>query len=353
MSKLFSSFKIKNITLRNKIVMSPMCQYSAKDGFATDWHLVHYGSRAIGGCGAIILEATAVAPEGRITYADLGIWDNLHIEPLKKITSFLENYGAVPGIQLAHAGRKASENVSWLGNGQIFEEPNGWQTVAPSPIPFDPRDKVPTELSIDDIKQVVFDFKEAAIRAKHAGFKIFEIHAAHGYLIHQFLSPLSNQRKDQYGGVFENRTRLLIEIIDAINSIIDENHSLWVRISATDWTDNGWNENESVELAKILKLKNVDIIDVSTGGNVPRANIPVGPNYQVPFCEMIKRESNISTAAVGLITSANQAEKLLDEGKCDLIMIGRELLRDPYFPINGSIKLDDKMKVIHQYERAY
>lgn len=353
MSLLLTSLKIKNIKLKNKIVMSPMCQYSAQDGLANDWHLVHYGSRAIGGCGAIIVEATAVVPEGRITYADLGIWNDKQIEPLKKITSFLVKYGTVPGIQLAHAGRKASSNVSWEGNGQIKEGHNGWQTVSASALPFDDRDKTPTELTVEDIKKLVLDFKSASHRAKQAGFKILEIHAAHGYLIHQFLSPISNKRTDEYGGSFENRIRFLLEIVDAVSTEMDNDHSLWVRISATDWVDGGWNENDAVRLSQILKEKGVDVMDVSTGGNVPHANIPIAQNYQVPFAEKIKKEVGITTGAVGLITSAIQAENLLKENKCDLIMMGRELLRNPYFATHAAQELNEDVKYLPQYERGY
>lgn len=353
MSKLFTPLKIRNITLKNRIVMSPMCQYSAKDGLASDWHLVHYGSRAIGGCGAVIVEATAVSADGRISYADLGLWNDAQIEPLSRVASFVEKYGAVAGIQLAHAGRKASENISWEGNGQIKEGPNGWQTVSASAVPFDPRDMIPKELTKDEIKQKISEFKLAACRAKKAGFNILEIHAAHGYLIHQFLSPISNKRTDEYGGSFDNRMRFLLEIVDAVLTEIDDDHSLWVRISATDWVDGGWNEDDAVKLSKVLKEKGVDVMDVSTGGNVPHAKIPVASNYQVPFADKIKKETDITTGAVGLITTAIQAEKLLDEQKCDLIMIGRQLLRDPYFAINAAKDLGEDLKPVHQYDRAY
>jgi 2,4-dienoyl-CoA reductase-like NADH-dependent reductase (Old Yellow Enzyme family) len=352
MSKLLDSIKIKNITLKNKIVMSPMCQYSAEDGFVNDWHFVHYGSRAVGGCGAIILEAAAVSPEGRISYADLGIWKDEHIENLSKIASFVEKYGAVPGIQLAHAGRKASCEITWKGGAQLQQGGNSWQTVSASSIPFNESDIVPVELSKDTIGRVISDFKEAAKRSVKSGFKILEIHAAHGYLVHQFLSPLTNKRTDEYGGSFENRIRFLLEIIDEVNTVIDQKHSLWVRISATDWADGGWNEVESVQLAKILKEKGVDLIDVSSGGLLPHAKIPVKPNYQVPFAEKIKQEADIMVGAVGLITEANQAEKLLEENKCDLIIIGRELLRNPYFALDAAKILDKSVIGPLQYGRA-
>lgn len=352
MSKLLDSIKIKNITLKNKIVMSPMCQYSAEDGFVNDWHFVHYGSRAVGGCGAIILEAAAVSPEGRISYADLGIWKDEHIENLSRIASFVEKYGSVPGIQLAHAGRKASCEITWKGGVQLQQGENSWQTVSASSIPFNESDIVPVELSKDMIGGVISDFKEAAKRSVKAGFKILEIHAAHGYLVHQFLSPLTNKRTDEYGGSFENRIRFLLEIIDEVNTVIDQKHSLWVRISATDWADGGWNEVESVQLAKILKEKGVDLIDVSSGGLLPHAKIPVKPNYQVPFAEKIKQEADIMVGAVGLITEANQAEKLLEENKCDLIIIGRELLRNPYFALDAAKILDKSVIGPLQYGRA-
>lgn len=353
MSKLFSSLKIKDITLRNRIVMSPMCQYSATDGIPNEWHLVHYGSRAVGGCGAIIVEATAVVPEGRITYKDLGIWNDSQVKAFQKLVSFIEKEGAVPGIQLAHAGRKASFDVPWKPQKQLTEAPNGWQTVSASSIPFDVDDITPKSLSKEDLGKLVSDFKNASKRAIEAGFKILEIHGAHGYLIHQFLSPISNQRNDEYGGSFENRIRLLIEIVESIVPTLDANHSLWVRISATDWVEGGWNADESAKLAAILKDKGVDLIDVSTGGNVPRAKIPIAPNYQVPFAERIKKESNIQVGAVGLITEAEQANQLLEDGKCDVVLMGRKLLRDPYFPIKASIALNDKIDYQDQYKRGY
>lgn len=355
MSKLFAPLKIRNITLKNRIVMSPMCQYSATDGLVNDWHLVHYGTRAVGGCGTIIVEATAVSPEGRITYKDLGIWNDDQKKAFVKITNFLEKEGVVPGIQLAHAGRKASFDLPWLGEAQLHNSPNGWQTVSASAIAFHPKDMIPLELSKDNIKRVVSDFKQAAQRAVDAGFKILEIHAAHGYLIHQFLSPISNKRQDEYGGSFENRIRFLLEIVDELVTFSDSKHSLWVRISATDWVEGGWNEVEAVKLANILKNKGVDIMDISSGGNVSHAPIPVAPNYQVPFADKVKKESGISVGAVGLITTAQQANTLLDENKCDVIMLGRVLLRDPYFSINAAIELDDNKntKPVDQYIRGY
>lgn len=352
MSKLFSNLSIRNLTLKNRIIMSPMCQYSAHDGFATDWHLVHYTSRAVGGVAAVIQEATAVCPEGRISYGDLGIWKDEHISKLKEIVTAIEENGSIPGIQLAHAGRKASCELSWKGGEQIKEGENSWQTVAPSPIPFYETDNIPAELTEVEIEKIIYDFALAAQRSITAGYKIIEIHAAHGYLIHQFLSPLTNQRNDQYGGTFENRIRLLINIVDAVRLLLDEDHSLWVRISATDWVDNGWNPEESTQLASLLKDRGVDLIDVSSGGNLPHVKIPVGKNYQVPFAKQIKSRTGILTGAVGLITEANQAEEILQKEEADLIFIGRELLRDPYFALHAAKSLGDDLKWPLQYERA-
>lgn len=352
MSKLFSNLSIRNLTLKNRIIMSPMCQYSAHDGFATDWHLVHYTSRAVGGVAAVIQEATAVCPEGRISYGDLGIWKDEHISKLKEIVTAIEENGSIPGIQLAHAGRKASCELGWKGGEQIKEGENSWQTVAPSPIPFYETDNIPTELTEIEIEKIIYDFALAAQRSITAGYKIIEIHAAHGYLIHQFLSPLTNQRNDQYGGTFENRIRLLIKIVNAVQSLLDKDHSLWVRISATDWVDNGWNPEESTQLASLLKDRGVDLIDVSSGGNLPHVKIPVGKNYQVPFAKQIKSRTGILTGAVGLITEANQAEEILQKEEADLIFIGRELLRDPYFALHAAKSLGDDLKWPLQYERA-
>lgn len=352
MSKLFSNLSIRNLTLKNRIIMSPMCQYSAHDGFATDWHFVHYASRAIGGVAAVIQEATAVCPEGRISYGDLGIWKDEHISKLKEIVTAIEGNGSIPGIQLAHAGRKASCELGWKGGEQIKEGENSWQTVAPSPISFYETDNTPAELTEVEIEKIIYDFALAAQRSIIAGYKIIEIHAAHGYLIHQFLSPLTNKRKDQYGGTFENRIRLLIKIVDAVRSLLYEDHSLWVRISATDWVDNGWNPEESTQLASLLKDKGVDLIDVSSGGNLPHVKIPVGKNYQVPFAKQIKSRTGILTGAVGLITESNQAEEILQKEEADLIFIGRELLRDPYFAHHAAKSLGDDLKWPLQYERA-
>ncbi|RVU00199.1 NADPH dehydrogenase NamA [Mucilaginibacter limnophilus] len=353
MSHLFSPIKIKSVELRNRITVSPMCEYSATDGFANNWHLVHLGSRAVGGAGLIIAEATGVSPEGRITYGDLGIWKDEHIEKLKEITDFIYQHGSVAGIQLAHAGRKASHDLPWNGGKQITSDAeNGWKTVAPSAIPFLPGTEEPVELDKAGIEKVKTDFKAAAVRALAAGFKVIEIHGAHGYLIHEFLSPLSNQRTDEYGGSFENRIRLLTEVVETVKEVWPADLPLFVRISATDWTEGGWTIVESVKLAQVLKDLGVDLIDASTGGNVPSAKIPLKAGYQVEFAEAIKQQTGILTGAVGLITTAQQAEEILTAGQADLIIVARELLRDPHFPLRAAHELGAEIKWPVQYERA-
>jgi 2,4-dienoyl-CoA reductase-like NADH-dependent reductase (Old Yellow Enzyme family) len=352
MSILLSPLPIKSITLKNRIVVSPMCQYSSSDGFANDWHLVHLGSRAIGGAGLIIMEASAVSPEGRITYGDMGIWKDEHIPKLQQITNFIHANDSVAGIQLAHAGRKASCEKPWLGGAQIQSGEHHWQTVAPSPIPFREGDMIPHILSKAEIDKVVEDFKQATIRALKAGFKLIEIHAAHGYLINEFLSPLSNTRTDEYGGSFENRIKFLLQIIDAIQSVWPATLPLFVRISSTDWVEGGWNIEDSVQLARILKQKGIDAIDASSGGLVPYAKIAAGPGYQVPFAEAIKKQTGILTAAVGIIVNGKQAEAILGQQQADLIVMAREHLRDPYFALHASQELGDDVKWPVQYERA-
>jgi 2,4-dienoyl-CoA reductase-like NADH-dependent reductase (Old Yellow Enzyme family) len=340
-SKLFSQLTIKDITLKNRITISPMCQYSATNGFATDWHLVHLGSRAVGGASLIIQEATAVSPEGRITAGDLGLYQDEHIEKLRNITTFIHQQGGVAGIQLAHAGRKASCARPWNGGKQLSNQEGGWTTLAPSAIAFHPEDEAPQALDLDGIKKVIADFKIAAQRALLAGYRVIEIHAAHGYLIHQFLSPLSNQRRDQYGGSFENRVRLLLEVVTAVKTVWPGNLPLFVRISATDWVEGGWNIEESVQLSFLLKVLGVDLIDCSSGGLVPYARIPAGPGFQVAFAERIKKETGILTGAVGLITEVQQAEDILTKEEADLILIGRVSLRDPYFALHAATTLDE------------
>ncbi|MFN0256085.1 NADPH dehydrogenase NamA [Pedobacter ureilyticus] len=352
MSILFSPIQIKNVVLKNRIVVSPMCEYSSIDGFANNWHLVHLGSRAVGGAGLVITEAAAISPEGRISIVDLGIWKDEHKPKLKEIVDFIHENGAVAGIQLAHAGRKASFDIPWESPAQVDKEKGGWDTVAPSAIQFNPKDKMPIALDLEGIEKVKSDFKAASKRALEVGFKVIEIHAAHGYLLHQFLSPLSNKRNDEYGGSFENRIRLLLEVVAAVQEVLPSENPLFVRISATDWVAGGWNEVESVQLAKILKEKGVDVIDTSTGGLAREQQIPVAPNYQVKFAESIKKEASITTGAVGLITDAQQAEDILKEEKADLIFMARELLRNPYFPLHAAKQLNEDVKWPVQYERA-
>lgn len=352
MSQLFSPLALRSITLKNRIAVSPMCQYSSVDGFASDWHLVHLGSRAVGGAGLVIQEATAVSAEGRITYGDLGIYKDEHIAKLRNITSFIRDQGAVPGIQLAHAGRKASCEIPWKGGHQIKEGPNHWTTVAPSAIPFKESDLAPEAMDASDIEKFINDFIQATARALKAGYQLIEIHAAHGYLINQFLSPLSNQRTDQYGGSFENRIRLLLEIVDAVQHVWPAEYPIFVRISATDWADGGWTLDDSIKLAAILREKNIDLIDCSTGGLVPGVHIPVAPGYQVPFAEAVRNQAKIKTGAVGLITNPEQANQILEEGRADLIIMAREMLRDPYFALHAAHSLDDEINWPSQYLRA-
>lgn len=328
-----------------------MCQYSAENGFTNDWHLVHLGSRAVGGAGLIIAEATAVSPEGRITPGDLGIWTDDHIEGFRRIVNFIHSHGSFAGIQLAHAGRKASCTAPWEGGRQLDNNHGGWLTVAPSAIPFIEGQRPPEELSSEGIRKVIEDFKAAALRAYSAGFKVIEIHGAHGYLIHEFLSPLSNKRTDEYGGSFANRIRLLQKVVEGVRTVWPEENPLFVRVSASDWTDGGWTTEESVQLAYVLKDMGVDLIDCSSGGNVFHAKVPVGPGYQVVFSEAV-RKAGIFTGAVGLITSASQAESVLQEDKADLIFFARQMLRDPYFALHAARDLGDIIKWPDQYMRA-
>ena len=352
MSILFSPLSIGEVTFKNRIVVSPMCQYSSQDGFANDWHLVHLGSRAVGGAGLVITEATSVTPEGRISPEDLGIWKDEHISELKRITNFIHQHGAIAGVQLAHAGRKASSSSPWNGAAQLSLEEGGWETLAPSRIPFNNSDRAPLALDKEGIERVINNFKAAAKRALEAGFKVIEVHAAHGYLINEFLSPLSNQRKDEYGGSFENRIRLLLEVVKAIKRVWPENYPLFIRISATDWIENGWQIEDSVRLSKILKTKGVHLIDCSSGGVISGVKIPLVPGYQSPLAEEVRKKADILTAAVGLITDAEQAEQILQDGKADLILFARESLRNPYLPLTFAQKLNDEVNWPIQYERA-
>lgn len=352
MSKLFSSLKIKNITFKNRVVVSPMCQYSSEDGFANDWHLVHLGGRAVGGASLVIQEASAVSPEGRISAGDLGIWKDEHLDILKRITAFIREQGSVAGIQLAHAGRKASSSPPWEGGQKLISGEKSWKTVAPSAIPFHAADEAPLTLDLEGIEKVKSDFKSATRRSLDAGYQVIEIHAAHGYLIHQFLSPLSNTRNDQYGGSFENRIRFLLETLAGVQEVWPKENPLFVRISATDWTEGGWTVEESLKLSMILKEKGVDLIDCSSGGLSEQQQIAIVPGYQVQFAEKIKKEASIMTGAVGLITEAKQAEEILQKGEADLIFLARELLRDPYFPLRAAFELGDEVKWPVQYDRA-
>jgi 2,4-dienoyl-CoA reductase-like NADH-dependent reductase (Old Yellow Enzyme family) len=352
MALLFEPIKIRSIGLKNRITVSPMCEYSSIDGFANDWHLVHLGSRAVGGAALIFTEAAAVSPEGRITPDDLGIWKDEHIEFLKRITKFLEEQGAVPGIQLAHAGRKASHLSPWKGGNALQKNEGAWETLAPSAIAYKQGEPLPKEMSKDDIDKVITDFSTAAERGLKAGFKVFEIHAAHGYLINEFLSPLSNKRSGEYGGSFENRIKILQEIIEGVRKIIKKELPLFVRISASEWVEGGWTIDDSVKLALILKIKEVDLVDCSSGGNSHNQKIILEPLYQVPFSEKIKIESGMLTAAVGLITTAKEAEQILNKGQADLIVIARQFLRDPYFSLHAAKELNVDIPWPVQYERA-
>ncbi|QIL74872.1 NADH:flavin oxidoreductase/NADH oxidase [Hymenobacter sp. HDW8] len=349
---LFSPLRLREVELKNRIVVSPMCQYSSEDGFANDWHLVHLGSRAVGGAGLILFEATAVSPEGRITPDDLGIWKDEHIANLQRITSFITAQGSVPGVQLAHAGRKASMSSPWKGGHPVPVAEGGWQTVAPSALPFRPTDPSPIALDAAGLQKVRDDFRDATRRALTAGFKVIEIHGAHGYLLHEFFSPLSNQRADEYGGSFENRIRLLLEVTAAVREIWPAEYPLFVRISATDWVEGGWTIDDSVALALELKNHGVDLVDASTGGNVPDAKIPAGPGYQVEFAERIRQETGMPTGSVGIITTAQQAEEILASGQADLVLLAREFLRDPYFPLHAAKDLHVDLPWPVQYERA-
>ncbi|HRP90162.1 MAG TPA: NADPH dehydrogenase NamA [Edaphocola sp.] len=353
MSLLFTPYDINSIRLKNRIVMSPMCMYSAVDGIPNKWHEQHYVTRAVGGVGLIIMEATAVSPEGRISYADLGLWNDEQMLAFKGIVKQIKEQGTVAGIQLAHAGRKASCEVSWKKGRQIQEGENSWKTLAPSAIPYHDTDSLPHELSKEEIDQIKDEFKRAASRALDAGFQMIEIHAAHGYLIHEFYSPFSNQRTDEYGGSFENRIRFLLEVLEAIQEVWPKELPIFVRISATDWIEErGWQLEDSIALAKILKEKGVALVDCSTGANVPGVKIPVAPNYQVPFATAIRQQAGIPTGAVGLITGAHQAEAILQNGEADLIVLGRELLRNPYFPLLAAQELGAVQDWPLQYERA-
>jgi 2,4-dienoyl-CoA reductase-like NADH-dependent reductase (Old Yellow Enzyme family) len=350
---LFTPLKIRETTMRNRIAVSPMCQYSCEDGFFNDWHLVHLGSRAVGGAGLVFTEATAVEAAGRISPYDAGIWKDEHVEFLSRITRFLHSQGAVAGMQLAHAGRKASVRRPWEGGDALRESEGGWQTVAPSAIPFRDTDPAPRALSVDDIHTLVASFATAAQRALRAGFDVIEIHGAHGYLIHEFCSPLSNHRTDAYGGSLDNRTRFALEVAQAVRTVWPLHLPLFYRMSATDWVEGGWTPEDSVELARRLKAVGVDLIDCSSGGNAAHAKIPLSPGYQVPFAEQIRRESGILTGAVGMISTAEQAEAIVRDGQADMVLLAREFLRDSYFPLHAAKDLGEKPAPPVQYARAF
>jgi len=350
---LLEPIKLGELHLRNRIVVSPMCQYSSPGGVPTDWHLVHLGSRAVGGAGLVFTEASSVSPEGRISPGDAGIWNDAQTQAWSRIVQFIRGQGAAAGMQLAHAGRKASTDAPWRGGGPLDAAHGGWTPVAPSAIAFDEGYPLPTALDAAGIAKVIADFRAASRRAYDAGFDVIEIHGAHGYLLHQFLSPLSNTRTDQYGGSLENRARLLREVIAAVRETWLAPKPLWVRLSATDWAEGGWDIDECVQLARVLREDGVDVIDVSSGGTVPHPKIPTGPGYQVPFATRIRREAGIATATVGLITDAHQAENILQRGEADLIEMAREFLRDPYFPRHAAKELGASIRVPEQYERAW
>ncbi len=352
MAHLFEPLSVRGLTLRNRIVVSPMCQYSAADGLPNDWHFVHLGSRAIGGAGLVLTEATAVVPEGRISPDDLGIWIDAQAAAFERITRFVREQGAVPGIQLAHAGRKAGTWRPWAGQGSVPRAQGGWESVAPSAVPFAPGYDRPRALAADEIPQIVAAFREAARRARSAGFDVAEVHAAHGYLLHQFLSPLSNVRTDKYGGSFENRCRLLLEVVQAVRMEWPDSLPVWVRLSVTDWVNGGWDLNQSLALAGHLLGLGVDVIDCSSGGAVADAKIPLGPGYQAAFAAEIRRVTGIRTGAVGLITSPPQADHIIRSGQADCVLLARELLRDPYWPLRAAAALGRELEWPAQYLRA-
>jgi 2,4-dienoyl-CoA reductase-like NADH-dependent reductase (Old Yellow Enzyme family) len=353
-SLLLSPYALRGVTIRNRIVVSPMCEYSSRDGFANDWHLVHLGSRAVGGAGLVLTEAAAVAADGRISQHDLGIYDDAHLDMLARIFAFVQAHGAAPGMQLAHAGRKARTARPREGGGPVAPEQGGWHPIwAPSAAAFRDGWQVPRAMTRDDIARVTAAFAAAAARVLAAGGTVIELHGAHGYLLHEFLSPLSNHRDDEYGGTFDNRVRFLREVVEAVRGVWPERLPLLVRISATDWTEGGWTVEDSVALARDLKTRGVDLIDCSSGGNVAHATIPLAPGYQVPFAERVRRDAGMATGAVGLITEPEQAEAILQSGRADVIVVARQLLRDPYWPIHAARALGDPPPVPSQYLRAY
>jgi 2,4-dienoyl-CoA reductase-like NADH-dependent reductase (Old Yellow Enzyme family) len=352
MSHLFSKLKIRDLEFQNRIFVSPMCQYSAQNGLPNDWHFVHLGSRAVGGAALIMAEATAVTPEGRISPGDLGIWSDAHTEAFTRITRFIKGQGVAAGVQIAHAGRKASTDAPWNGERALNPSEGGWIPLAPSAIPFRPEYAVPKEMSRADIQQCIEDFRQGTRRCVQAGFDVIEIHMAHGYLFHEFLSPLANHRSDEYGGSFQNRIRFPLEVARVVREVWPVEKPVFVRISATDWIEGGWDIKQSIEFCRHLKEYGIDLIDCSSGGIVPRIKIPVGPGYQVPFAADIRREARIATGAVGMITRAQQAEEILAKGEADAVFIAREMLRRPYWPLHAAHALHAPMHWPKQYERA-
>lgn len=352
MSKLFTPFKLRGVEFRNRVFMSPMCQYCAQEGIPADWHLVHLGSRAVGGAGQVMVEATAISPEGRITNGDLGIWSDRHMEAFRRITAFIEVQGAVPAIQIAHAGRKASTEVPWRGDTPLPPGKGGWQPLGPSPVAFDEASTVPRELTAGDLKDLVSLYEAATRRCLEAGFKVIEIHMAHGYLLHEFLSPLSNQRTDEYGGSLENRMRFPLWVAKAVREAWPTDLPLFARLSCTDWADGGWDLLQSIELSRRLKEIGFDLIDCSSGGLVPYARIPAGPGYQTPFAAEIRARVGIATGTVGLITQAMQAEQIVATGQADVVILAREMLRDPYWPLHAAALLHTEIPWPPQYLRA-
>ena len=352
MSALFQPLRLREVTLRNRIAVSPMCQYSAREGSPTDWHLVHLGSRAVGGAGLVLAEASAVSPEGRISPDDTGLWSEAHVEAWAPIARFVEEQGAVAGIQLAHAGRKASTDAPWHGGRPVGEDAGGWRPVGPSPLAFADGYPVPRELSAGEIEAVVGAFRDSARRAEEAGFRLVEIHMAHGYLLHQFLSPLTNRRSDAYGGSLENRMRFPLEVARAVREAFPVERPVFARVSATDWVEGGWDLEQSVAFAVELREAGVDLVDCSSGGTVPDARVPLAPGYQVPFAAAIRERARIATGAVGLLTEPAQAEAIVAEGKADLVLLARQMLRDPYWPLHAARALGAEARWPVQYLRA-
>jgi 2,4-dienoyl-CoA reductase-like NADH-dependent reductase (Old Yellow Enzyme family) len=352
MSKLFSVLRLREVEFKNRVFVSPMCQYSSEDGMPNDWHFVHLGSRAVGGAGLVMVEATGVSPEGRISPGDTGIWSDAHAEAFKRINAFIKGRHAVPGIQLAHAGRKASTDVPWRGGKFLHAAEGGWQTLAPSPVPFREDETPPREMSHDDIVRVIAEFADAARRSHAAGFEVVEIHMAHGYLLHEFLSPLSSQRSDEYGGSLEARARFPLEVARGVRAAFPDHLPVFARISATDWVEGGWDLQQSIQLSRWLKEAGVDLIDCSSGGVVPKVRIPAAPGYQIPFAASIRKEAGVATGAVGFITEPEQAERIIADGEADAVFLARAMLRDPYWPLHAAKALQVDVAYPQQYERA-